>query len=293
MSDWHPLGSVDPARLRDARLQLHHAVQLLAAFGQTHVEARADDSHRALGWDGPRERFWSQTAEDGVRVALVLDPLELVVARHDEEASGLRLLGTTINTARAWLAKAVAKVRGHEEEPLAWPEYDIPEHDITSGRPFQPRPAAVREVGRWFSNAQALLQGWRDTGVELSEEFTWPHHFDLAAFATLARDEDGKPSRTVGFGVSPGDDGVEEPYLYVNAWPTVPADQMPDLEDPATTKSDGWSGYALTGTELLSWNQDPRASVLERGRQQSETAHSFVQRATAAATAALEQAEDV
>ena len=37
-SAWETLGHVPPDVLPDDRLQLHHAVQLLSAFGQTYLE---------------------------------------------------------------------------------------------------------------------------------------------------------------------------------------------------------------------------------------------------------------
>ena len=44
------LGGAPPSSLEDARLQLHWAAQLLAAFGQNFADARDDDSHRSMDW---------------------------------------------------------------------------------------------------------------------------------------------------------------------------------------------------------------------------------------------------
>lgn len=292
MTDWHVLGAVEPEKLADARLQLHHGVQLLAAFGGTHVSARDDDSHRALTWDAQGERFLSEPAEDGVQVTLVLHPFELTVERGGASASGLRLLGTTLGTARAWLAKAVAKVRGDDEEPLKWPEYDLPDHGVLSGRPFQPRPAALRELARWYTNTQALLEQFGDQADDLSVQRTWPHHFDLAVLWTLQTDDEGAATRTVGVGVSPGDDDIDQPYLYVNAWPDPGADAFSDIEAPGQVQTEGWRGYTLTATDLLAHASQGRPTPDQVRDRQRDAALGFVTDATAAARAALEENDE-
>ena len=56
----------------------------------------------------------------------------------------------------------------------------------------------------------------------------WPHHFDIA---TLVKLEDGQPAnaRSIGVGVSPGDEYYAQPYVYVSPWPRFDAGKLPDL----------------------------------------------------------------
>ena len=49
---WRPVGTISPDALVDARLQLHHAAQLVAAVGATLLPPRPDDGHPNLGWIG-------------------------------------------------------------------------------------------------------------------------------------------------------------------------------------------------------------------------------------------------
>ena len=44
MRQWRTLGAVSPEDLVGMRVEFHHAVQLLASFGQTLLDPRPDDS---------------------------------------------------------------------------------------------------------------------------------------------------------------------------------------------------------------------------------------------------------
>ena len=48
--NWKTLDAVAPIDLVDARLQLHHAAQIVASAGITFLEPQPDDSHPNLGW---------------------------------------------------------------------------------------------------------------------------------------------------------------------------------------------------------------------------------------------------
>ncbi len=47
---WLPLDTARSKELTDARLQLHHAVQLAVAAGISYLPAAPDDSHTSLEW---------------------------------------------------------------------------------------------------------------------------------------------------------------------------------------------------------------------------------------------------
>jgi len=283
---------VDPARIVDARVQAHHAAQVLAAFAHAHIAHRDDDSHRALTWDALDARFVSHETRDGVSVGLGLDPFELVTFLDREPADRLRLLGTTRNTARAWLATSVATIRGTEPQALEWPEYDLPEHALTQGRPFQPRPAALRELSAWFSAGQLLLEGLRAGEAQVSDEWTWPHHFDVAVLLTIARDEHGTATGTIGVGLSPGDEARSEPYLYVNLWPDPGSDCLGELDGPGVVNREGWSGYVLPATSLLkAAGTGPTPGDVEI-EQQHEVARGFLAQALRLATTVLDPEEE-
>src|SRR5438105_12514767 len=62
---WRPVGGVDSGRLREARLQAHHAAQWLARAARALVPPQPDDGHTSLG------RSEEHTSELQSRVDLV------------------------------------------------------------------------------------------------------------------------------------------------------------------------------------------------------------------------------
>ena len=81
---------------------------------------------------------------------------------------------------------------------------------------------AARLVAGWFTlGACALDQVLADLSEDADPVTVqlWPEHFDLGTNVVSASGE------RVNLGASPGDDGIEEPYLYVGPWgPDRPGD---------------------------------------------------------------------
>jgi len=74
---WQSLGAVSADALKQARLELHRAVQLAACAGQSLLPKRPDDSQMALTWkDGV---LLGEPLPGGARVGLGLADLALEV----------------------------------------------------------------------------------------------------------------------------------------------------------------------------------------------------------------------
>jgi hypothetical protein len=64
--------------------------------------------------------------------------------------------------------------------------------------------------------------------------------------------KDGDEAPSLGLGLSPGDEGIPEPYFYVTPWPPPgPGEPLPDLPAPGRWHREGWTGAVLTGTEVV------------------------------------------
>jgi hypothetical protein len=77
----------------------------------------------------------------------------------------------------------------------------------TSADPDQPLRldvASARRLADWFALGDAALRHFAGHLADSATPVLWPEHFDLG----ITVDE-------VNYGVSPGDDGMAEPYLYV------------------------------------------------------------------------------
>ncbi len=98
-------------------------------------------------------------------------------------------------------------------------------------------PASSDYLGWWFANAFEALTTVRgdDASVDASEPQLWPGHFDPAI---EIGDEDHRGS----YGASPGDDAIDEPYLYLSLW--WPDRLGLDTADPS------WNAPSFTGRVL-------------------------------------------
>jgi len=114
---------------------------------------------------------------------------------------------------------------------VAWAEpFDVP----PAGDPDEHLAvdaAAAAFLGDWYGFATSVLEELRSDpeSTDTSRVQVWPEHFD-AAFDSLPGD------RRAGFGASPGDASVGEPYLYV-----VPFDFG------AVPASDVWNAETFRG----------------------------------------------
>lgn len=240
----------DERALADTRLTLHHAVQLLASFGQALVEPRADDSHRSMTLDAGNDAFRSEATTDGLRASLTVPNLTLALWGTEGKLTELSLTGRSLTEAQRWLADAVTRARS-SPTALVWPDYDLPERSGGRDTPLGADAEGLTELAAWFGNAALLLEDVAGTVPEASEVRCWPHHFDLATLLTFPAAGPDGTARYVGLGLSPGDASREDPYYYVNGWPAPsPADLKP-LSGAGAWNTEGWVGAVLTAGEVV------------------------------------------
>ena len=114
--------------------------------------------------------------------------------------------------------------------------------------------AASRFLGHWFGMGFAALEAVRadEASIDPSRPQLWPGHFDPAI---EVGDEDHRAS----YGASPGDDGIDEPYLYVSIW--YPDRIGVDPDDPV------WNAPSFTGAVLkysdLPTDSDPAVAAAD------------------------------
>ncbi len=235
---WEELREIDAQAMVEARLQVHYAAQLAAAVGAALLEARPDDSHPNLGWHQPRRALTGRIVPGQPRFAAALQLPSLRLALHAEDDTVVdetELAGASLHDASRWLTQAVAKL-GAPIAPnaLAMPLYDIPDHPVASGRPFSSvegsHGEALEQLARWYANADRAIAALQSRTPQSSEVRCWPHHLDIATLATVETDAGGNGVKTIGVGLSPGDESYPEPYWYVSPWPypdRVAAERLP------------------------------------------------------------------
>jgi hypothetical protein len=257
MSEWETLGAVEPGKLVEARLQIHWAAQAVAAVGKQLLPRRPDFSEQSFQWlEGPRALAQGMvTAGAGrpFRSAIRLaSPSLLLLDENGEILRELPLEGRTLEEAYGWVRMEVeGLLEWTAEQPLERPE-GLPEHPVTGGAPFAfPNLAVPAELARYFADADRLLRGLQEREPGASPVRCWPHHFDIATLIALDPGVDPEHARSIGIGLSSGDGGRSEPYLYVLPWPKPPREQseLPML-DGGSWNTDGWVGAVMEAADF-------------------------------------------
>ena len=251
MSQWRPLGTLEPTALVSSRETLHHAAQLLALAGASFVEAQVDDSHTSMSWLEPIAAFATQpiAAQAPFRFALRVRDLTLVVVDEaaGDESAVLPLDGQTRSDALEW-TRLQARQRGLDSNRLrSRLHFAIAPHPTDAGRPFErATDGTLGELASWYANASLVLENRRRRMDGAGPVRCWPHHFDIATLVRLAPDG---PLQTIGIGLSPGDESCPEPYYYVGPYPT-PSVHPPPLSI-GRWHTTGWWGAALVGSAIV------------------------------------------
>ena len=245
--------SVAPKDLASVRAIAHRAVQHLTRAARANLDAAPDDSHSNLGWDGERQAFTSHSIKE-YTVGLSLSPLTLFVAKGGDEIGNLPLAGKSDADADAWLDERLTKIGLKPASSVPLP-YELPS-DVASVERYAESCAddnRFAALAAWFHVVSESLNSFVDANSAIepgpSPVRCWPHHFDIATYVAL---EAGSPetARGIGVGMSPGDSGYNEPYLYINPWPYLDSDSLPETVSPGHWHTDGYVGLIATATEL-------------------------------------------
>ena len=257
-SRWIRLGDPAPAALTDARLQLHWAVQLLAAFGESFVPHRPDESHSAISWSPERRAFVSGETVDGSSIRLGLQPGGFsyrLFGPGAAQSDPFELEGRTLAEAATWLEAQLESRLGEDAQTFTRPTPEIQGHRVGRGAAFDAALPDLAELERWFHDASLLLEAVSVAEEGASPVRCWPHHFDIAVLIDL--DHEAIPpvgpdeGRSIGVGMTPGDDSYAEPYFYVSPWPYPEPSELPKLPPPAGWHTVEWVGAVLTAEDLI------------------------------------------
>ena len=240
----------DPEHLKAGRVQLHYAIQYMAATNSALVPPQPDGSHVTLQWDPQIKGFVGKPIQGDQAVRVALEPVGLTSLILNEQLQPLATLplnGLTMAAGLAWHQQELAKL-GVKADQVTFLEYpnDFPDHLMAHGAVFEGVQGEERSsLVAYFSQTQPLLEDMARTQTGASAVHIWPHHFDMATLITLSGS--GEKAKTIGIGLSPGDECYQQPYWYITPYP--PTDKLPPLPSGHWHTED-WVGAVLKGAEL-------------------------------------------
>lgn len=254
--------AIDPSlakALTDARLQLHHAAQLVTATGISYLPAEPDDSHTNFEWIESLRALAGHVIPAPQPFRAIVQPADLslsLVGEDGQIAASTLLNGLTIDDAADWLRMRISE-RGVDGYRLTLERhYEIPAHALDDGATFDTKNAAAfAQLDAWYFAANRALEYVRSSATGASEIRCWPHHFDIATLIPLGG------GRTIGVGMEPGDVYYDEPYFYVNmSPPPKPETVEGPLAGGGTWHTHEWIGAVLPGSRLTT-DDSPKEQV--------------------------------
>ncbi len=261
-TSWHITGKIKPHDLTECRLQLHYAIQFIAATGTALAEPLSDYSHASLDWNPDLAVFMGAPIRATKPFRVALEPIHLtsiLLDRKGETIASLALAQKTLVDGMSWHQGEISKLGADASkiEFLSYPPDDFPDHPLADGDVFPGKryadeskaEAGRQELTNYYANTHRLLQELVDATEDASPIHIWPHHFDMAILISLSGKKDGE-LMTIGIGMSPGDVSYNEPYWYVSPYPYPSPENLPSLAGHALWHTEDWVGAVLIASKL-------------------------------------------
>lgn len=252
--DWSTLGAKSPTALVRARHLAHHAVQWVSKAARANLEAAADDSHASLCWDAASGAFLSQALSAGgaeIRVGFKPRNFALMLTRNNRALDEFELGGRKDSSVAVWFDSALRALGLKPASEIELP-YAMPSLPVSRGSAYHVcgELEAFDELARWYDAAADLLVDVAAANPGAGPVRCWPHHFDIATLISLDA-EGGENARSIGVGVSPGDEYYAQPYLYVSPWPRLKPADLPPLPPPGHWHLKDFTAAVATGEEIV------------------------------------------
>jgi hypothetical protein len=242
--------------LAESRLQLHYAIQLIAATGAALATPKPDYSHASSCWNPDLNLFVGELINATTSFRVAIDPVNLTALILDQQFATVdtfSLSDKTLADALSWIRHRISQLGadGQNITLLSYPADDFPDHAIAHGDTFSAdRLDARRAFIRYYAITYPLLQTMVDTYDGASPIYVWPHHFDMATLIAVPNMQPNE-SKTIGVGLSPGDQSYDEPYWYVSPYPYPTLSSLPAL-DSGFWHTKHWVGAVLTASQVES-----------------------------------------
>jgi hypothetical protein len=251
---WSMLRNPQPTTLAAARALAHRGAQWPTRAARANLAPVADDSHSALTWDPARAALLSQPLPGAIRIGLRVAVAELLFIKG-KDTEAFSLVTNTDAEVAHWLDRKLQQASLKPASGAKLP-YETPAANFVRAVDEGPRLAAL---SAWFAAGAEVLDELRHKHRKYKPgpSLCWPHHFDIAMVADVG---ENKGERSIGIGLSPGDDYYAQPYFYLSPTPKPDTDHLPALPPAGRWHTREFFGAVATGVELLAL-EDPREGL--------------------------------
>jgi hypothetical protein len=267
-SNWGLLSHEFDNNSKSVLLQQHLAAQFIALTGRYLIPQKPDGSNINMQYISEKELLLGNYHPDGWAVGIQLRELAvLILDKNEKSKAEIPLEGLTFNEA-FYEFKAALQSQGIDVSGLKTEQpYDLPTNGLREGKFFNPGELATSENIRYRHNARLIINELAKLFNDVEPVRIWPHHFDTGTFATIARNEKGASSKTIGLGWAIPDSMVSKPYFYLSFWSENPIKIENELEKLPAGKwmMPGWNGAVLGVSEIIKEPSAERQYNLVKG----------------------------
>ena len=249
MTNYHQIPPVEQELLDRFELNIHHAAQWIARFGQSYLDHEADESHPTMVWNAAQQKLIGRLTSGAVAVRIAVDVAAMQLQFLDQNLNilhALDIVGQESDAIEKWLQSNI-QIVGLEAKSLA----QMPYNDMPPAPSDQFEASDLRTAQAWMAhrtNANWHLAHIRAELALESEINIWPHHFDTGVYFSL-KSQAAEGDKAIGIGWAVSDTIVPENYWYVYAWAAkkeLAYDRLKPLSVGAWYMiPEGWKGAAL------------------------------------------------
>ncbi len=263
MNQWRRLGAVEFIHLIDARLQLHHALQIPGAINRTLTAYAVAGNKPILRWDSRLAAIYGKIIgeEKPVMAALRLTDLTLLLLDGRQNvAHELHLDELTIGEAYSWIEQQLELLDIDVTELSVDVPHEMPIHPAGEGEMFVFKNSLTyRELAKYWTNTEQLLLHLTQGRVEgrigrcSAERFDYSRLFKIKTGDALGGEGDPVLMR---IGMCPGDADYAIPYFYValEGEGGTSRDDLTELGLGGIWHAEGWTGAVLGAETIVRYN---------------------------------------
>ncbi len=255
INNWGLLSREFNNDLKNVLLQQHLAAQFIALTGRYLIPKKPDGSNINMQYFPEKEMLLGNSHPDrwAIGVKLRNQTVQILDEKNNSKTE-VSLEGKTFQQAFQEFKTALQN-RGIDVSGLKTEQpYELPTGGLKEGNYFAiGSDGAVSENIRYRHNAELLINELAKQFKDVEPVRIWPHHFDTGTFATVARNEKGAASKTIGFGLAIPDSMVPEPYFYLSFWSENPLDigNNPVKLPAGEWMMPNWNGAVFSVSDII------------------------------------------